>query len=102
MLLAKNFKFHFSLSIPNKTIKSLPSYYKDIINCWCKYYFLHSEGSFLSFFAASYIKIDKVVCYKGFTDKKVSSDLFDENGELKSWQKILNDFQLIQKSYFTP
>ena len=73
MLLAKNFKFHFSLSIPNKTIKSLPSYYKDIINCWFKYYSLHSEGSLLSFFAFSYIKIDKVVCYKGFTDKKLAA-----------------------------
>ena len=69
MLLAKN----FSLSIPNKTIKSLPSYYKDIINCWFKYYSLHSEGSLLSFFAVSYIKIDKVVCYKGFTDKKLAA-----------------------------
>ena len=28
------------------------------------------------------------------------SDLFDENGELKSRQKILSDFQLTQKSYF--
>ena len=72
MLLAKNFKFHFSLSIPNKNIKSLPSYCKDI-NCWCKYYSLHSEGSFLSFFVVSYIKIDKVVCYKAFTDKKLAA-----------------------------
>ena len=28
------------------------------------------------------------------------NDLFDENGELNAWQKILNDFQLTQKSYF--
>ena len=51
----------------------------------------------------SYIKIDKeVVCYKEFADKKINfvSDLFDENGKLKSWQKILSDFQLTQKSYF--
>ena len=51
----------------------------------------------------SYIKIDnEVVCYKDFADKKINfvSDLFDENGELKSWQKILSDFQLTQKSYF--
>ena len=43
-----------------------------------------------------------VVCYKDIADKKINfvSDLFDENGELKSWQKILNDFQLTQKSYF--
>ena len=51
----------------------------------------------------SYIKIDKgVVCYKESADKRINfvSDLFDENGELKSWQKILTDFQLTQKFYF--
>ena len=37
--LVKNFKFHSNLSIPNKTINSLPSYYKGIINSWCKYYY---------------------------------------------------------------
>ena len=28
------------------------------------------------------------------------NDLFDENRKLKSWHKILSDFQLTQKSYF--
>ena len=48
------------------------------------------------------IRINEVVCYKHFADKKIDyvSDLFDENGELKSWRKILSDFQLTQKSYF--
>ena len=34
--------------------------------------------------------------------KKINfiSDLFDGNGELKSWQKILSDFQFTQKPYF--
>ena len=105
--LGKNFKFHSNLSIPNKTINFLPSYYKDIANSWCKYYSYTPEVSslvslqFLCY--NSYIKIyNKVVCYKDFADKKNNfvSDLFDENGELKSWQNILNDFQLTQKSYF--
>ena len=51
----------------------------------------------------SYIKIgNEVVCYKDFADKNINyvSNLFDENGELKSWQKIPNDVQLTQKSYF--
>ena len=39
--LGKNFKFHSNLSIPKKTINFLPSYYKDIINFWCKYYSWH-------------------------------------------------------------
>ena len=94
--LGKNFKFHSNLSIPNKTINSLPSYYKDIINSWCKYYSCTPKVSSLVssqfLWYNSYIKIDKeVVCYKEFADKKINfvSDLFDENGELKSWQKIL-------------
>ena len=40
-VLGKSFKFHSNLSISrtSKTINFLPSYYKDIINSWCKYYF---------------------------------------------------------------
>ena len=105
--LGKNFKFHSNLSIPNKTINSLPSFYKDIINSWCKYYSCTPKVSSLVssqfLWYSSYIKIDKeVVCYKEFADKKINfvSDLFDENGELKSWQKILSDFQLTQKFDF--
>ena len=34
-----SFQFHSSLSIPNKTINSLPSHYNDTLqNSWCKYY----------------------------------------------------------------
>ena len=37
-----------------------------------------------------------------FADKKINyvSNLFDENEELKSWQKILTHFQLTQRYYF--
>ena len=77
--LEKNFvfKFHSNLSIPNKTINSLPSYYKDNMNSWCKYYSCTSKvlplvsSQFLRY--NSYIKIDKdVVCYKEFADKKIN------------------------------
>ena len=86
-VLEKNFKFHSNLSIPNKTINSLPSYYKDIINSWCKCYSCTPEvpslvsSQFLWY--NSYIKIDnKVICYKYFVDKIINyvSNLFDENG----------------------
>ena len=75
--LGKNFKFHSNLSIPYKTINSLPSYYKDIVDFWCKYYFCTLAYSVFSFFAIlwynSFIKIDnKVVCYKDFADKKLT------------------------------
>ena len=36
--LGKNFKFDSNLSIPNKTINSLSSYDKDIIDSWRNYY----------------------------------------------------------------
>ena len=105
--LGKNFKFHSNLSIPNKTINSLPSFYKDIINSCCNYYSCTPKVSSLVssqfLWYNSYIKIDKeVVCFKEFANKKINfvSDVFDENGELKPWQKILSDFQLTQKSYF--
>ena len=104
--LCKNFKFYSNLSIPDKTKNSLSSYYKEIISSWCKYHSCTPEVpslvSLQFLWYNSYIKIDKVVCYKGFADKNIIyiSDLFDENGELKSWQKILSYFQLTQKSYF--
>ena len=51
----------------------------------------------------SYTKIDnKIVCRKDFADKRINyvSIFFDENGESKSWQKMLTDFQLTQTTYF--
>ena len=81
------FKFHSNLSIPNKSINSLPCYYKDILNSWCKYYSCTSEVPSLvsSQFQRynSYIKIDnEVLCYKDFADKRTNSvsNLFDERG----------------------
>ena len=63
--LGKNLKFHSNSSIPNKTINSLPSYYKDIINSWCKYYSCTPKVSSLVssqfLWYNSYINIDDVV-----------------------------------------
>ena len=98
--LDKNFKFHSNLSIPNKTINFLPSWYKDIIDSWfiIRHYYYPLEAPTLvsSQFRwfSSYIKIDnKIICYK-------VSNLFEDNGKLKSLHKMINDFQLIQKTYF--
>ena len=96
--LDKNFKFHSNLSIPNKTINFLPSCYKGIIASWFKYYHYPLEAPSLVSsqyrWFSSYIKIDnKIICYK-------VTNLFEENGKLKSLHKMINDFQLIQKTYF--
>ena len=75
--LGKNFNFNSNLSIRSKTVSSLPSYYKDIINSWCKYYSCTPKVSSLVssqfLWYNSYIKIDnEVVCYKDFADKKIN------------------------------
>ena len=72
--LSKCFKFHSKLSILNKIIKSLPSYYKDI-DSWFKYYSwppkVLSSVSLQFLWYNSFIEIDsEVVCYKDFADKK--------------------------------
>ena len=85
--LGKNCKFHSNLSIPNKTINSLPSNYKDILNSWYKYYSCTLEVPSLVSSQFLWFKIDnKVAWYKEFADKKMNyiSNLFDENGKLKS------------------
>ena len=47
--LGKNFTFHSNLSIPNKTLISLPLFYKDIIKSWCSSFFV-LQISFFYFF----------------------------------------------------
>ena len=95
--LGKSFKFHSNLSVPNKTINSLPSYYKDI-NSWCKYYSCTPEVPSLvssQFLAASKLII-RLFVTKTLLIKKINyiNNFFVKNGELKSWQKILIDFKL--------
>ena len=105
--LGKNFKFHSDLSIPNKTVNSLPSYYKDITNSCCKHYFCTPKVSPLIssqfLWCNSYIKTDhEVVCYDDFPDKKFNfvSDLFDKNGEL-NMQKVINGQKMGSKYSMT-
>ena len=83
------------LSIPNKTINSLPSYHKDIINSWCKYYSCTPKVSSLVslqfLWYSSYIKIDnEAVCYKDFADKKINFiiNLFDKKWGFKNLAEI--------------
>ena len=54
-VLGKSFKFHSNLGISrnSKTINSLPSYYKGIINSWCKYYFCRYYSC--SFYSAIHV-----------------------------------------------
>ena len=68
----------------------------EIINSWCNYYSCTLEVS-------SLVSLQFLFMFDfDFADKKINyvSNLFDENEELKSWQKILTDFQLTQRYYF--
>ena len=68
----------------------------EIINSWCNYYSCTLEVS-------SLVSLQFLFMFDfDFADKKINyvSNLFDENEELKSWQKILTHFQLTQRYYF--
>ena len=36
--LGKHFKFHYKSNIPPNVLCNFPSYYKDMIQCWIKYF----------------------------------------------------------------
>ena len=99
----KNFKFHSNLSIPNNTMKYLPWYHKDSIDFWCKYYSCPLKGPSLVFFAVSIVQFTyqnwSGCLWQGLCLSHVNN-ISHENRGLKSWHKVLNDFQLTEKSYF--
>ena len=105
--LGKNFTFHSNLSIPNKTLIPLPPFYKDIIKSWCSSFFcspnVPSSISSQCLWYNSYLKIDKKpFFYKEFSNKNINyvSNLFSDFGEIKSWEKVMDEFNLDKKFYF--
>ena len=105
--LGKNFTFHSNLSIPNKTLIPLPPFYKDIIKYWCFSFFcsanVPSSISSQCFWYNSCLKIDKKpFFYKEFSNKNINyvSNLFSNFGEIKSWEKVMDEFNLDKKFYF--
>ena len=91
--LGKNFVFHSNLSIKQKAVKKLPKFYQEILTRrWRKYF--SSPQKVSTVFASQYtwyneyIKIDnntKYFCY--FPQKNLNhiSDLFEDNGKMRSW-----------------
>ena len=71
----ENFKVHSNLNIPQNTLSYFPSFYKDILKLWTKYY--SNQPSLPSTIISQYlwfnsfIKIDNnVVFHRKFSEKK--------------------------------
>ena len=105
--LGKNVTFHSNLSTPNKTLIPLPPFCKGIIKSWCSSFFC-SPNVPSSIFSQclwyhSYLEIDKnPFFYKEFSNKNINyvSNLFSDFGEIKSWEKVMDEFNLDKKFYF--
>ena len=91
----KNFKFHSNLNIPKNTLSYFPSFYKDILKLWTKYY--SNQPSLPSTIVSQYlwfnsfIKIDnKVVFHRKFWEKIINfvDDLILKNRKFKTWEQI--------------
>ena len=105
--LRKNFTFHSNLSIPNKTLITLPPFYKDIIKSWCSSFFcspnVPSSISSQCLWYKSYLKIDKKpFFYKEFSNNNINyiNNLFSDFSKIKSWEKVMDEFNLDKKFYF--
>ena len=105
--LGKNFNFHSNLLIPNKSLIPLPPFYKYSIKSWCSSFFcspnVPSSISSQCLWYNSYLKIDKkTFFYKEFSNKNINyvSNLFSDFGEIKSWEKVMDEFNLDKKYYF--
>ena len=90
-LFGKTFKFHYNLDIRKSTLSYFPSFYKDILKLWNKYY--SNQPSLPSTFVSQclcfnvFIKIDnKVVFHRKFFEKNITFviDLIKENRKFKT------------------
>ena len=106
-LFGKNFKFHSNLNIPKNTLSYFPSFYKDMLILWTKYY--SNKPSLPSTIISQYlwfnsfVKIDsKVVFHKEFSEKNINfvNDLIFKNGKFKTWEQIIHEFKIDKNLYF--
>ena len=106
-LFGKNFKFHSYLNIWKNPLSYSPSFYKDILKLWTKYY--SNQPSLPSTIVSQYlwfnsfIKIDnKVVFHRKFSEKNINlvNDLIKENGKLKTWEHITHECKIDKSLYF--
>ena len=106
-LSGKNFKFHSNLNVPKNTLSYFPSFYKDILKLWSKYYSNQPSlpSTILSQYLRfnSFIKIDnEIVFHKKFSEKNINfvNDLIKENGKFKTWDQITLEFKIDKNLHF--
>ena len=95
-LFGKNFKFHSNLNFPKNTLSYLPSFYKNILKLWSKYY---SNELFLpSIIVSQYLWFNSSIRI----DKKINfvNDLIKGNGKLETWEQITREFKIDKNLYF--
>ena len=103
-----SFKFHSNLHFESKLLKHFPSFYKQILVNWKKYFIaspITPSGHLLSQFICynSYIKIDnKVVYLKPFSTKNINfiTQLFNTNESVKNWNILKTEYALQIKDQF--
>ena len=105
--LGKGFKFHSNVKIPKNTLDLFPHSYKEILNYWGKTY--SQQPNVPSTIASQFlwfnnlINIDNsVVFFKDFSESKINyvSDIFDDKGNLKTWETIQTQYKISKKFYF--
>ena len=103
----KSFKFHSCLSFDRKLLIKFPKFYKNILFQWSSSFFASSElpscilSNFLWF--NKHILIEKKsIFFRDFSDKGLNFvyQLFDNNGNVKSWSSIKEEFGFSNISNF--
>ena len=103
-----SFKFHSNLHFESKLLKQFPSFYKQILMNWSKYFIASpmTPSCILSQFIwhSSYIKIDSkaVVYLKSFSTKNINfvTQLFNTDGSVKDWNILETEYALQNKGQF--
>ena len=102
-----SFKFHSNLHFESKLLKQFPSFYKQILMNWKKYFIASpiTPSGVLSQFIwyNSYIKIDsKAVYLKSFSTKNINfvTQLFNSDGSVKNWNILKTEYTLKNKDQF--
>ena len=102
-----SFKFHSNIHFESKLLKKFPSFYKQILMNWKKYFIaspITSSGVLSQFILYnSYIKIDsKTVYLKSFSTKNINfvTQLFNTDGSVKNWNILKTEYALQNKDQF--
>ena len=101
-----SFKFHSNLHFESKILKDFPSFYRQTLMNWKKYFIASPITPYvLSQFLwyNSYIKIDnKTVYLKFFSTKNINfiTQKFNTDGSIKNWNILKTEFALQSKDQF--